>query len=544
MFEQAKLEQHLANTLDTLNGSCAKKRDCAIHLVCLVKTSGRGPVAPSPAEVERLASMRSICRLGSNSVTAVHYFEKDGNGNVTTSFFESELLSLQKAVRDESMLYYLTQVRRSKRKLSMLHHEKYVDLLPIAARYSIKIAIFYEFQSCCDDSRSAKSTKYWTQAYKFVSEYYRHLQRLCLESGKSQLRMGAKKNALRQSNSIRDVAFDHERTLESTQLESKYSLDTSDDGVPQTPKPDVPPPPPPPPEEEGGVEVAINYSPRAGTDGVTIGAKTPNGRKKSEKDDDTATTVNEEYGVSQTHSKDMIHQCRGVADWINLKLLLQAHSSSMNALYSSQLDSNSGIVSDEFDGDAKFSSLVSQIRKHCQVFLSRPCSLTKQGEGKLDDDKDVFDPVWNYWYYVSQQRLVLSQFLERHSIPLSAKEDLNHEALVYSSTAKQYALAGEASLKMSYAIVREKRRAEKLNNGKQKTGRIGSTSDDKQRFVGGLSAFDLESKFQEECRRDHTGMYLTSDSCEAPKFWFNYIHCLFLSCSWYFFFMQLLHWDI
>ena len=131
LFEQAQLEQHLANALETLIGSCAKKRDCAIHLVCLVKTSGRGPVAPSPAEVERLASMRSICRLGSSAVTAVHYFEKeDGNGHVSTSFFESELLSLQKAVRDESMLYYLTQVRRSRRKLSLLHHGKYVDLLP------------------------------------------------------------------------------------------------------------------------------------------------------------------------------------------------------------------------------------------------------------------------------------------------------------------------------------------------------------------------------------------------------------------------------
>ena len=134
-------------------------------------------------------------------------------------------------------------------------------------------------------------------------------------------------------------------------------------------------------------------------------------------------------------------------------------------------------------------------------------SLTKEREGKFDVDNEVFDPVWNYWYYLSQQRLVLSQFLERHSIPLSAKEDLNHEALVYSSTAKQYALAGEACLKTSHAIIREKRRMEIENDGKEKTCQTRSTSDDKQRFVGGLSTFDLESKFQEESQRDHAGMY-------------------------------------
>ena len=95
-------------------------------------------------------------------------------------------------------------------------------------------------------------------------------------------------------------------------------------------------------------------------------------------------------------------------------------------------------------------------------------SLTKEREGKFDVDNEVFDPVWNYWYYLSQQRLVLSQFLERHSIPLSGKEDLNHEALVHSSTAKQYALAGEACLKTSHAIIREKIRMEreKMSNSK------------------------------------------------------------------------------
>ena len=109
-------------------------------------------------------------------------------------------------------------------------------------------------------------------------------------------------------------------------------------------------------------------------------------------------------------------------------------------------------------------------------------SLTKEREGKFDVDNEVFDPVWNYWYYLSQQRLVLSQFLERHSIPLSGKEDLNHEALVHSSTAK-YALAGEACLKTSHTIIREKRRMEKENDGKEKTCQTRSTSDDMQRFV-------------------------------------------------------------
>jgi hypothetical protein len=102
IIEQAKLEQHLTNTLDTLNGSCAKKRNCAIHLMCLVKASGRGPVSPSLAEVEWLVSMRSICRLGSNRSRLCITLKKMGTGTsaTRTAFFELELLllSLQKVV--------------------------------------------------------------------------------------------------------------------------------------------------------------------------------------------------------------------------------------------------------------------------------------------------------------------------------------------------------------------------------------------------------------------------------------------------------------
>ena len=101
---------------------------------------------------------------------------------------------------------------------------------------------------------------------------------------------------------MKDTTFNREQPLVSAQVERKYSLDTSDDGVPQTQTLKAPTPPQ---EEERGVEVAINHSPRAG---VTIGAKTPDGRKKSETDDATASTVDEEHDiVSETHSKDMIH---------------------------------------------------------------------------------------------------------------------------------------------------------------------------------------------------------------------------------------------
>ena len=114
--------------------------------------------------------------------------------------------------------------------------------------------------------------------------------------------MRPRKNALRQSNSMKDTTFNREQPLVSAQVERKYSLDTIYDGVPQSQTLKAPTPPL---EEERGVEVAINHSPRAG---VTIGAKTPDGRKKSETDDATASTVDEEHDiVSETHSKDMIH---------------------------------------------------------------------------------------------------------------------------------------------------------------------------------------------------------------------------------------------
>ena len=50
-------------------------------------------------------SIQSIsCSLLERSCS--HGCKKDGNGIVSTSFFESEIPSLQKAIRDEFMMYY------------------------------------------------------------------------------------------------------------------------------------------------------------------------------------------------------------------------------------------------------------------------------------------------------------------------------------------------------------------------------------------------------------------------------------------------------
>ena len=116
--------------------------------------------------------------MGSGSITPLHYFgETDGRtGEVNTIFVKDNFQNLQKAVEGESMLFYLTQVRRCKRKYASLHHGTFADLLPYAARYCIKIALFHEFQAAMDQERSEKSTRYWSEAYRNVRQYNQYLQ--------------------------------------------------------------------------------------------------------------------------------------------------------------------------------------------------------------------------------------------------------------------------------------------------------------------------------------------------------------------------------
>lgn len=174
------LEQHLATTIDNITATDkCQKRESPIHIVCLIQLSGTIATGKEVAvKLERIGNIRAVCRLGSGSITPLHYFgETDGRtGEVNTIFVKDNFQNLQKAVEGESMLFYLTQVRRCKRKYASLHHGTFADLLPYAARYCIKIALFHEFQAAMDQERSEKSTRYWSEAYRNVRQYNQYLQ--------------------------------------------------------------------------------------------------------------------------------------------------------------------------------------------------------------------------------------------------------------------------------------------------------------------------------------------------------------------------------
>jgi len=565
LYQQAKLEQHLTNTLEALRSSCAKKRDCPVHLVCLIQDCNRtGNVvggiscgSPSlgsyhhrcanPVENERLANIKTVCRLSSNAITTVHICSKatysadnldedDGNNGEEFDFYiEEELQKLQQSIREASMSYYLTQVRRCKKKHSNLHHDKFMELLPVAARYCFKIGVFYEFQMHDDQTRAGKSAKYWMEAYQNVLDYYRYLQALYRRQNRQSTSPSRKANTVILSSSS-GGGDDMKKMVVSSPasagvintVQTNVSESIPDDSEIQcntenmvlsryAGEEDHPPPPQPstPSSQSDGVEVALVYSPRTGNGGITIGAKSPSKQKKTQLKTQNIMGDDESLLI-QSRLGDMIHQCRKVADWLNVKLLLMTSGVILKATAEPKL---------QYETEEYFASIVLQIRRHCQVFLSKPWSLCYDDEDGIqwekDDGRCVTDPAWHFWQYASQQRLVLHQFTQRIFTCWNAMDSLNFDERKQCSASFQSAAAGETLLKLRLAIRREKIRLgandvkcanvtfladalKRVNNSNSGEG------EKRQRFVGSLCGSDLITKFLEEASRDHSALALDS----------------------------------
>ena len=556
MYDQALLEQHLLNTMENITSSIAKKRDVPIHLVILVRMEKESDLKYNEQSMnqnlgdlmiilqERIQSIKTVLRLNSNAITTLPYFidttenSSDGKNevdNVTNlapkhnmKYNTKQLSKLQQTIYENSNLYYLTQVRRLKRKYALLHHDKIYDLLPFAIRYCIKIAIFYEFQcSSLDNADEAevsskpfkeekeemvkldKSIRYWKEAYRNVIEYYHFLieKEMQLRAKDENFNLGHGTIANLGSSSRRlqervatltdtdDENDDEPLTPSTNQIVRGESVDSNQDEVAKLIEHHSPPPPPPPADStpiQTGIEVALAYSPKSGQGGVTIGAKTPikppdtgNGDSNS---DDSMT--------SRTHSEDMIHQCRAVADWINFKLLL--------------VMSNAIVVTNDTSKVWPIINLAHQIRKHAQVFLSKPATLTHDlnATGKTSSEiAHLNDPTWYFWQFVAHQKQVLAEFMEQCTkIPTNiVLESLAHDVSSQFSAAKHFMSSGEALLMLGNSI---------QQNGKLLTdddvnlegSKIDSSAvDNRQRFVGSLAMLELRSVFEEESGRDHSG---------------------------------------
>lgn len=160
---QEAQDQHLLETMEHLKYNLASKRDCHIHIVCLVNDS------PSPSVLTTdawLTFVKYHTELPSTSISLLSV--KDLASDMAT--LSPSLRDLHATIRDASFVYYLQQARRNKHKHNALGYEQQPSLLPLATRYCFKIGVFYEFQL-----RHEKSLKYFAMAYRHVQSYYQFL---------------------------------------------------------------------------------------------------------------------------------------------------------------------------------------------------------------------------------------------------------------------------------------------------------------------------------------------------------------------------------
>ncbi len=414
------------------------------------------------------------------------------------------------------MLYYLTQVRRCKKKHSLLHHGKFLDLLPFAARYCIKIAVFYEFQDMVDrnsdkEKGGKKSSKYWAEAYKNIQDYYLHLQG---ESGALHANVNANANRVPMNrNSIKnlmDIESESQVTgvpslssagvgggqedesasanadIDYTRTRSQESINDGDDGSSMMP---------PPPPDSDGVEVALVYSPKSGGKNIV---DPPRLISESSKESQSQDQTISDYRNFMTHSEDMLQQCRAVADLLNIKLLLTDYAMALRSLS----DVGAGKENPE---DVTFAHIAKQIRTHSQIFLTRSSSLSGSSSTSIGTGQD---PTWLFLAYVARQQLVISEFLQRHPIRISSNHltTLDKETPMYCNAFHHYITCCEAFLRLGVSVNRARVDWQAVDEAQLES----EGNDGRQRYVGCVGGQDLVDAWKEESSRDHQGKIFTT----------------------------------
>lgn len=166
---QKNQDEHLVETIQRLRYSLATKRDCSIRLVCIAATNEEEQILSETDDW--LVDIQQKCHLLPSAVTILHTPEDLYGAESPGMPTSLAIRKLHRSVRDASLAYYLGQARRAKRKHAMLGDDRQPALLPLAVRYCFKIGIFYEFQL-----KHEKSTKYFSQAYRHLENYYNYIQ--------------------------------------------------------------------------------------------------------------------------------------------------------------------------------------------------------------------------------------------------------------------------------------------------------------------------------------------------------------------------------
>ena len=489
----------LGEVIDNIRLSLAPKRECRLHLVCLVTNHEHLKTAQQKhfAVSQQLTFIRSQCRLAPSSITILNvpldYFaeaEATTAGEKAALQPSTALRQLHRTIRSMSMTYYLSAARRLKRKIAMLQGfsstpsnnsnplllEQQYHLLPLVIRCQFKIGIYYEFQQKLD-----KAVKHWTEAYNAVEIYYRYIVN---QQRHAQL-------AFKHQQQLEQVAEHENNEFDSSNSDIAYNRDsfyadlTTSPMSPQrratTSKIQSPIP------EDHGVEVALlmdQHSP--GTEFVP-------------------PQVLNSFSLS-----DMAYQCRGVADWINFKLMSYAFRySSLNCSSAGDFNTQGLAEQQQKLVPQPAGSLVQatmQWRRHCQIYLST--QYYRADDLNNHDDNVLYQPLWWHWSYVEHQRLAMAQLADQYPYRPDAlgADAFSLEVMLTCASWRLYESTAEAMLLTNKLLLHEKKpRSPQIPDEGHITALGGSAI---SRYVGGMDPDILEVQFHDELKknRNHLAM--------------------------------------
>lgn len=467
---QADQDAYLKETVTHLRESLATKRDCSIRLVCLADT-GDDSSPTTPAKVDEwISRMKRECQLlqPMTMLRIPHDLESATPGDYNNDF-TTPMQNLHKQVRDASWLYYQTLCRRVKRKLHMLGHDHQPTLLPMAVRYCFKIGVFYEFLL-----KHGKALKYFSNSYRHLQSYYRHLQQGNHTISSSLVWNPSSGSSTNTPSQVVNPQSDDGAGIETALDNSNTGHDPFDDR--------------PVDGEDAGVEVALADA-----------ADDEDDDDEEDDDDDDDVREQRQKGSSPPPPRalvttipldirkifteinppfDMVCQCRTVADWLNFKLVhagLQAASIS--------------------DDDHGLLAAAAQWRRHVQVFLSR------RDNQDIDTSNSNSSPAWSYWRYLAQQRHVMSQLVERfppRRITSLSDGQAKDDVLARCNAWRNYMAAAEAQLRLGVEVQKAMLSIDQM--------KVPSGADNlRGRFVGGLDSDGLVPLLQEEALKSHVG---------------------------------------
>jgi hypothetical protein len=536
----------LGETIDNIRSSLAPKRECRIHLVCLVtnheqlKTIQQKHLATS----QQLTFVRSQCRLSPSNITMLYFpgdlvvGEQQSNPQLLTtipkklpllpsqpsltttttttlinelSLTSLPLKQLYRTTRDLSLSYYLTAARRLKRKISLLHSydnnsTMNYNLLPFIIRYQFKISIYYEFQLKLD-----RSFKHLSEAYNAAELYYKYItnqQRQVLSVLQEQIYYYSQQH-MRKQNILDQVVEDEECGSSEAFHDNSgggnnmYPTSYADLSTPVTPQRKIAKSKIQSPNTtaDDGVEVALIIgSPPSNA----VAAATSN----ADSDHEDLLLMKQQFKLLPL--SDMAFQCRGVADWINFKLMKYTFKYSSSNTTQQQIapDADKSSITDikGVGGGAGIVHATMQWRRHSQVFLSAKYYHAYDNIPKISNCPLLLQPKWWHSSYVEHQRLAIAELAERYPLLLHNVDSTfaSRESLFICASWRLYLAAAEATLQTCKLIEFE-------NQSKNLTHQYDQVDEDTaqeqhysaSQYVGGIDPGMLENQFRKETRKQH-----------------------------------------